>query len=352
MINHMINFFFIRRLIFYIVNTLIHLHFLNFIYLFLKTIERKEKKKRSSCNVAIMRDKPKKYQWIHDSISKDLCKKFIHLGNNCSLVNLDSDLSPYSHIFYLHYISFFHALLSFKKITIKKNIVYFTHHEKETSLLSIKSLSKLLNLSDVVICLNSKDKEFLKLNGVNVEIRVVIIGADRNLFKYHKRQNKGNICFVSAFYDRKNPEFICNIVKSLSSYNFFLLGPRWNSYKNFNQMLKLNNFKYLELSYDQYPNFYNTMDIFISVSFVEGGPVPLVEAMMSNLIPISSDTGHARDLIQDGHNGYILKNNNDLSEIQNLIQVGLRNPINVRDTVTNHTWDKFLCNLVHFSINS
>ncbi len=50
---------------------------------------------------------------------------------------------------------------------------------------------------------------------------------------------------------------------------------------------------------------YSTFDVFLSISNLEGGPIPLVEAMMSNAVPVASRTGFAPDLIQHGENGFI-----------------------------------------------
>ena len=44
----------------------------------------------------------------------------------------------------------------------------------------------------------------------------------------------------------------------------------------------------------------------MSLSNLEGGPVPLIESMALGVIPISTSTGFAPEFIKDGTNGYLL----------------------------------------------
>ena len=73
-----------------------------------------------------------------------------------------------------------------------------------------------------------------------------------------------------------------------------LVGRNWNQYALFEEMKALPNFTYEMAAYRDYPAIYANFDVYLSISSLEGGPIPLVEAMMSNAVPVTSRTGSAR----------------------------------------------------------
>ena len=107
-------------------------------------------------------------------------------------------------------------------------------------------------------------------------------------------------------------------------------------------MLSLPNFEYIEpKDYFEYPKLYSRMSVFVSTSQLEGGPIPLIEAMMSNVIPVVSDTGFSRDLIKHGQNGYIFTNNEKIENIAKLIKKAFLNRNDIRKSVINYSWKNF-----------
>ena len=91
-------------------------------------------------------------------------------------------------------------------------------------------------------------------------------------------------------------------------------------------------------SYDTYPDLYNNIDIFISPSTLEGGPVPVLEAMLSNCFPIASKTGFCPDIISDGKNGFLFDIDADYTEVIRLIKLADSKTIDVRQTALEHSW--------------
>ncbi len=61
-----------------------------------------------------------------------------------------------------------------------------------------------------------------------------------------------------------------------------------------------------EMTHEHVAKFYRAMDLFWVTSRIEGGPVPLLEAMASSLPCISTPVGAALDLIKNNENGYIV----------------------------------------------
>jgi glycosyltransferase involved in cell wall biosynthesis len=124
-------------------------------------------------------------------------------------------------------------------------------------------------------------------------------------------------------------------------YKFILLGKGWRESPYGLQINKYQNLKYVETTYQHYPEYYEQMDVFVATSDLEGGPIPLIEAMMSNVVPVACDTGFARDLIQHSVNGYIFPKEAGLEEIGRLVEMAFLNNCNIRKTVKHYTWKYF-----------
>ena len=224
-----------------------------------------------------------------------------------------------------------------------KNYVWFTHIEYEKHQVKEKALINSLKKVTGIFCTNSSVKNYLIKKGCEPKkVHLVLGAADPNLFSYKKDATRDKVGFCSAFYDRKNPEKIYELVKLMTEYNFILVGKGWSNYENFQEMLSLPNFTYVEpLDYSEYPNLYSEMKVFVSTSDIEGGPIPLMEAMMSNVMPVVSDTGFASDIIINGKSGYIFPVNENIEIIANLVKKAFLNKNDVRQSVLNYSWKNF-----------
>ena len=103
------------------------------------------------------------------------------------------------------------------------------------------------------------------------------------------------------------------------------------------------NFTYHEdRPYEEYPSLYREMDVFVSPSFLEGGPVPLLEAMLSNIVPVASNTGFCPDLIEVGKNGFLFDPYKDTSEyVAGLIRQALQLSGDIRQYAVPHSWENY-----------
>ena len=107
------------------------------------------------------------------------------------------------------------------------------------------------------------------------------------------------------------------------------------------ELLGLPNFRYVEAPYDEYPKYYRAMDVFLSAAAVEGGPIPLLEAMMSNAVPVAAATGFAPDLIEDEKNGFLFPPGAPVATVAALVESAHSVQVNVRRSVEHFTWDRF-----------
>ncbi len=256
--------------------------------------------------------------WILNAICSELAHRFEELS--VRLVHIDEELPFAKTYFFSHYAFYYRALRRFTPARLGRSYVFATHLEPGKNRMSDRDVARLLALSDGVICMNTKLRETLASQGLPDQLAHVVVGAaDRSMFLHHKRRNDGAVGFSAAFYARKSPERIFDIVSRMPHRNFILLGRGWRSWEKFGDLSALPNFVYAEPEYKDYPSWYARMSVFCSVSVLEGGPIPLIESMFCNVVPVASRTGFAPDVIQHGDNGFLFDVDAPVSEICHLI---------------------------------
>lgn len=187
-------------------------------------------------------------------------------------------------------------------------MVWFTHPSKPE--ITEAQLVEALNQCHAVIFTCSIHHDDMVAKGVRPEIAHVVLGAaDPEVFHVRDTGPRDRIGFVSAYYERKNPELIEAIVRGMPEETFLLVGPQadsmgrtermWANYPHFDRMRALPNLEYVEADYADYPQYYNRMKVYASLSSLEGGPISLIEALMSGCVPVITDTGFARDVLAE-----------------------------------------------------
>lgn len=280
--------------------------------------------------------------WILDGICREIAARYIgnlvfHYGTG--------DLPSSTAYFFSHYWLLKSAILKQPILWDRRKYVWFTHPKKELGI-SDAELAYLLNLTNMTICTCfAFEKMLIELGVDKTRLTTVLGAADPSLFTFHERGGN-TVGFSSAYYERKCPDKMLGIMQSMPDMQFILLGRGWDRWDKFEKMLTLKNFEYVETEYANYPQYYRKMDIFVSTSVLEGGPIPLIEAMMANIFPVVSDTGFARDIIHHGENGFIFPVDSDISSICELIRQARMNTTNIRETVINLSWENFSKNII------
>ena len=274
--------------------------------------------------------------WILEAICKEIAAYFP--GKYCYYEST-SYLPSSKAYFFSHYGLFPICLQQNSHLWGAKSIVWYTH-PKDIGI-SNKELIYSLNFATKVVCTCSEFTRLLSSQGLNNKKTTFVLGgADPEIFKAHQRLN-GAIGFCSAYYPRKSPEKILNIIKMMPHKNFILLGRNWDKYERFSELINLPNLSYIEASYADYPSYYAQMDVFVSVAKLEGGPIPLIEAMMCNVFPVASKTGFAPDIITHGKNGFLFNTDSPTETVCDLIEKAFYIETNVRATVEHLSWKNF-----------
>ena len=274
--------------------------------------------------------------WILGAICREIDQ--YHSGSSFYHNVEDGAPPPAKVYFFAHYLLWHQCLADYPWLRFERSLVSFTH-PRNLSILHPKVITS-LNQASKIICMCSLFSEFLVKQGVARSlIEVCIDGADPALFQPHQRGG-GVIGFCSSFYERKNPELIVKIIKHMPHRQFLLLGRKWQDYEHQEALLALNNFSYVEAAYADYPAYYAKMDVFVSPSRVEGGPIPLIESMMCNVVPVVSRTGLADDLIVHGKNGFIFDIDEPVEVVCDLIEQAYELRGDIRTTVEHLTWER------------
>lgn len=279
--------------------------------------------------------------WILEAICKEIASYFP--GRYCFHF-LPYNLPPSNAYFFAHY-SFFAVCLQLNpSLRHSQSLVWYTHPK---GMMSDEELIRVLSQSTKVVSACSMHARLLVKCGLSAEKVTSVLGAaDPDLFQPHHRSN-GAIGFCTAYYQRKEPQRVLDIIRQLSHRKFILIGKNWHRYEKFSEMIALPNFLYFEIPYTDYPNYYKQMDVFVSPSRLEGGPIPLVETMMCNVFPVASNTGFAPDLITHGNNGFLFDVDAPIETICEFIEQAFEIKTDVRKTVEHLSWENFSMQIQH-----
>lgn len=194
-------------------------------------------------------------------------------------------------------------------------------------ILFFKFLSKLIWKRAKRVIANSSDLRDLAYKTYNKkEIDIIPNGVDINEFKPDKNTtDKIRIISTSRFTKRKGIIYLLeafkNICKKYKNITLSLIG-QGDLEQDFRKYVKKHNIKnrvfFLGLiPHEKIHTEYKKADIFVLPSFNEGMSNSLLEALATGLAIISTDTGGAKDLIDDT-NGFIVKKG-DVKDIEKVL---------------------------------
>jgi glycosyltransferase involved in cell wall biosynthesis len=158
---------------------------------------------------------------------------------------------------------------------------------------------------------------------------------DNNVIRDQK-----TVVLASKFGPRKGAELLPDILLRLQDWNFILMGRGWDEFLKQKNLQKLSNFNYVNFNKNNRTKFFSMAKIFLSLSNLEGGPVPLIESMSLGVIPISTSTGFAPEFIKNGVNGFLLPINPSAALVESRIKsIDVLNE-KPEVSVSHLTWDR------------
>lgn len=293
--------------------------------------------------------------WILDKICKVIADTvpgpcyFVYSERNDVL---SEPLPRARNYFFAHFAVAYFTMKKHPDIFSGNCYVWFTHPDLKKGM-RMDDVLDMAKACTRVFTPCSRNKDGLSFLGLPEDlIDVPLGGADPSQFKAKKRDGDGAVGFVSAYYERKQPDKMLDIMKAMPDVPFILLGPceeglenkglLWRNWSRFDELMALPNLEYVEANYDAFPQWYQKFDVLCSTSLLEGGPIPAVEAMMSNVIPVISDTGFARDIVTHGETGFVFPVDDTVENIENYLRKALSmTEVDVASVAQNYSWRNF-----------
>ena len=205
-------------------------------------------------------------------------------------------------------------MLRFGKVDEQTCNLYFTHQNYPID-------KELLNRFSQILVMNMSLKTKMVNFGVSEsKVRIVYGAVNKEVFKPFRDEVDKHIDLPETFVllssdckPRKNPKKILNLIRSLPDINFVIHGKGWKiAFEK--EMRELKNLMYLDFDYQIQPLLMRKAATFMSLSTLEGGPYPLLEALSSGTPVVASRTGFAEDFL-DRSNGFIVEHETSLEEI-------------------------------------
>lgn len=203
----------------------------------------------------------------------------------------------------------------------------------------------MLNCCSHVIAENQEGVDVLLKYGIRKELLSFVPEcADSSQFRHVDRKQDGAVVICGTNYsdERKNPQLIKQVIAALPHRKFIFLGKDWQDFATFP------NVTISKAEYRDYWSVYSQCSVYLSCSKLEGGgPNSLIEAMHTNLVPVVSDTGNARDYISHGKNGFIFSLNSDYAQVVEMVEQAYQftpeknNGKDVYQTVSSFTWKDY-----------
>lgn len=193
---------------------------------------------------------------------------------------------------------------------------------------------KTLDSADTLICIDEDTKRlYSKILKRDKIIKVIPPGIDVNKFNYvvRKRNDIVNIICVSYLRKRKGIDTIIRtlpeLIKERPNIHLTIIGsgPEKEYLEELTDNLNIKNY----ISFDGFVpntevvNYYQSADIFVTMSYFESFGQTSIEAMATGLSVIGTKTGVLKDIIVHGDTGFLI--NHDIKELKECLIVLIDN---------------------------
>jgi glycosyltransferase involved in cell wall biosynthesis len=199
-----------------------------------------------------------------------------------------------------------HKILLFSSLTPLENYLryrlststqviglWYTHKDGNYTNREIRALKR----ANVVFVHSANESE--KISSVTNAVQVEMLAAiDPQRFS-RPATFGSSVVWVGTPVERKRPELIIQLAKSLPKERFKIIGNGWRKSEYWSDVKKCSNILYIEFSGPLTSDQLDGADIYLMTSKIEGGPMPLMESIAAGLTPICTDTGFVKQIFQE-----------------------------------------------------
>jgi glycosyltransferase involved in cell wall biosynthesis len=221
-----------------------------------------------------------------------------------------------------------------------RSVVLYTHNDVSLGddLHQVEVLAK----SNKVHFMCSLDAERLVNSGLaSAKARTIFGAVDNNCFKTTGiKRNVNSVLLSSKFGPRKGGRVLSELVKSMPEWRFTVFGTGWEEFIQQEGLNNYENFEYILWNEKFRNDLMSQHAIFLSLSTLEGGPIPMIEALNCGMFAVVTDTGFARDIIVENISGRILPRHAILEDVRSAIVDAKLSEAQSIQSVSELTWDR------------
>jgi glycosyltransferase involved in cell wall biosynthesis len=200
-------------------------------------------------------------------------------------------------------------------------ILWYTHFEEVPD----KKIIKIINKCNLVFVHSEKLRDTLISLGVTSKIVSMVGAINASYFRVIPTAGE-RIAWIGTAVSRKNPEILLKFAEQNLDLKFKILGKNWKDYEKFYRFNQLPNVEYVEIHKQIKSHDLDTCSHFLMLSSAEGGPMSLLEALASGLIPICTSVGIAPELLPKiGYAKQLLSGNYTLESIRQKYEISYSN---------------------------
>jgi glycosyltransferase involved in cell wall biosynthesis len=222
----------------------------------------------------------------------------------------------------VHFLTWQEAVKSIDYFEFSHPCVVTIHHvDDERSVALAERASAIMTVScewyEFLVASGVSPSKVIQLqNGVEIELFSPLPAGERKKLRSRLGINADDIVVgftakqTSNSKNRKGIETLIPAITELKDripgIRLFLVGPGWSGIVNqlTRQGVRCIYWPFV-LNHKNLAQFYRSLDIFWVTARIEGGPVPLLEAMSSSVCCVTTPVGIAREAVAHGNNGFI-----------------------------------------------
>jgi len=212
--------------------------------------------------------------------------------------------------------------ISFRDIIKKSGISGLTLISSIHHIVEVSRIESAIHADKIMVVCRKYMDELIKYGVPKEKITLIYNGVDTDVYspkdklQSRKRLGIATKVFTIGFSakassnhdERKGIDIFLKVLSKLSSsenldIQVVLTGIGWKTLiKKYSlNKIRINSFDYLPV--EKMADYFNSLDVYLVTSRIEGGPVPLLEAMSCGVPVVTTPVGTAIDIIKDKING-------------------------------------------------